>query len=245
MSSAVEQFHPDQMLSRPEQYFRREYVWELPVRITHWVNALCLVTLFLTGLYISHPVLAPSGEAYRHFVMGRVRQIHFAAALIFIVSFLLRIYWFWVGNNYARSGFPFVWRPSWWADLFRQARDYLRLERGHVHLGHNSLGGITYTICMVGLGWAQIFTGMALYSESKPGGVIDHLFGWVLPLLGGSLQTHMWHHLFAWGFVFFAIVHVYVVLYDSAQYKNGLITAIISGYKFYQKGDLTGDKWIS
>ena len=245
MSSAVQQFDPREMSAHPEQYFRREYVWELPVRITHWVNALCLVVLFFTGLYISHPVLAPSGEAYRNFLMGRIRQIHFLAAMIFTVSFLVRIYWFWVGNNYSRSGFPFVWRPSWWRDLFRQATDYLRLDRGHVHLGHNSLGGLTYTILMVGLGWAQIFTGLALYSESKPGGILDHLFGWVLPLCGGSFQTHMWHHLFAWGFVFFAILHVYVVLFDSSQYGNGLITSIISGYKFYQKGDLTGDKWIS
>jgi Ni/Fe-hydrogenase 1 B-type cytochrome subunit len=59
----------------------------------------------------------------------------------------------------------------------------------------------------------------------------------VLPLLGGSFRTHMWHHAFAWGFVVFAILHVYIILYDSTQYGNGLITSIISGYKFYQKGD--------
>jgi Ni/Fe-hydrogenase 1 B-type cytochrome subunit len=161
--------------------------------------------------------------------------------MLFTVTFMVRVYWFWVGNNYARSGFPYVWRPQWWADLFRQAADYLRLERGHVHLGHNSLGGATYTVFVIFLGWCQIFTGMALYSESNPGGILNRLFGWVLPLLGGSFQTHMWHHFFAWGFVVFAILHVYIVLYDSTQYGNGLITSIISGYKFYQKGDFKED----
>ena len=245
MASAIPAFDTRDMAQHPDQYFRREYVWELPVRITHWVSAACLIALFLTGLYMAHPILAPSGEPYRNFVMGRMRQMHFGAAMIFVVSFLLRIYWFWVGNNYARSGFPFVWRPQWWRDLFMQATDYLRLERGHVHLGHNSLGGLAYTIFVVGLGWAQIFTGMALYSESKPGGFLDHLFGWVLPFLGGSFQTRMWHHAFGWGFVVFAILHVYIILYDSTQYGNGLITSIISGYKFYKPGDFKDDSWLS
>jgi len=239
--STTKEFDPHQMFLHPHEYFRREYVWQLPVRITHWVNAACLIVLFLTGLYIWHPLLAPNGEAYSNFVMGRVRQIHFTAAMIFTVSFLVRIYWFWMGNPYSRSGFPYVWRPEWWKDLFRQATDYLRLERGHVHLGHNSLGGVAYTTFVILLGWCQIFTGMAMYSESNPGGFLNRLFGWVLWLLGGSFQTRMWHHLFAWGFVVFAILHVYIILYDSAQYGNGLIASIVSGYKFYEKGDLKED----
>lgn len=245
MSIAIREFDPKDMAQHPDNYFRREYVWELPVRITHWVNGACLIVLFLTGLYISHPILAPSGEAYRNFVMGRIREIHFISAMVFTVSFLLRVYWFWVGNNYSRSGFPFVWRASWWRDLFRQGADYLRLERGHVHLGHNSLGGLVYTLFVVGLGWAQMFTGFALYSETNPSGFFGRVFGWVLPFLGGSFQTRMWHHTFAWGFMVFAILHVYIILYDSTQYGNGLITSIISGYKFYRRGDLKDDRWVS
>jgi Ni/Fe-hydrogenase 1 B-type cytochrome subunit len=245
MATTTTGFEAKDFAQNPDNFFRREYVWEVPVRITHWVNAACLLVLFLTGLYISHPILAPSGEAYRHFVMGRVRQIHFIAAMTFVVSFMLRIYWFWLGNNYSRSGFPFVWRASWWRDLFRQVADYLKLERGHVHLGHNSMGGLAYTLFVVALGWAQIFTGSALYSETNPDGFFGRVFGWVIPFLGGSFQTRMWHHTFAWGFVVFAIFHVYIILYDSTQYGNGLITSIISGYKFYKRGDLKNDRWLS
>lgn len=232
-------------LGQPEARYGRRYVWEWPVRITHWATVFSLTALFATGLYISHPVLAPAGEPYNHFVLGTVRQIHFAFAFVFLVSFLLRVYWFWMGNNYARSGFPFVWRKDWWRDLWLQAVAYLRLERGAVHLGHNALGGLAYTVFVIGLGWAQIFTGLALYSESNPGGFWDHLLGWVIPLLGGSFNTHMWHHTFAWGFVIFAILHIYIVLFDSHQYRNGLITAIISGYKFYEEGDLDHDRWLT
>ncbi|UCC45462.1 MAG: Ni/Fe-hydrogenase, b-type cytochrome subunit [Candidatus Zixiibacteriota bacterium] len=229
----------------PHRYFRRKYVWQWPVRIFHWVNAVAVTVLFSTGLYISHPILAPAGEPFNNFVMATVRQVHFIFAFIFLINFLWRIYWFWFGNNYARSGFPFFWRRSWWKDLFRQVGDYFSLKRGHVHLGHNALAGLSYTIFVIGLGWVQIFTGLALYSESNPGGFWSKLTGWVIPLLGGSMQTHMWHHLFAWGFIVFAILHVYIVFYDGQQYKNGLVTSMISGVKFYRNGDLENDKWLS
>jgi Ni/Fe-hydrogenase 1 B-type cytochrome subunit len=225
--------------------YGRRYVWEFPVRLTHWVNALSILVLFFTGLYIANPILAPAGEAYRNFVMGTVRKVHFFFAFVLLFSFIIRVYWFYVGNNYARSGFPLVWMKDWWQDLFRQAADYLKLERGHVHLGHNALGGLAYTVFVVGLGWLQIVTGLAMYSESKPGGFWNTLLGWIIPLLGGTFRVHMWHHLFAWCFVFFAIVHVYIVLFDNYHYKNGLISAIVSGYKFYEKDDLDHAGWIS
>ncbi len=228
-----------------EPTYGRQYVWQLPVRISHWVNVISLSMLFLTGLYINHPILAPNGEAYRNFVMGRIREIHFLFGYILLFSFLLRVYWFYVGNNYARSGFPFVWRKSWWEDLRVQALRYLYLERGHVHLGHNALAGLSYTVLVIGLGWLQILTGLALYSESNPGGFWDTLVGWMIPLFGGSFRLHMWHHLFAWGFIVFAILHVYIVLYDDRQYKNGLISSMVAGYKFYEKGDLDHDRWLS
>jgi Ni/Fe-hydrogenase 1 B-type cytochrome subunit len=223
--------------ARTEPRYRRLYIWEKPVRIFHWVNALCVTVLFATGLYIATPVLASTGEPWNNFVMARARQIHFAAAFLFMVFFLMRMYWFWVGNEYARSGFPYVWRGAWWKDLFRQATDYLRLDFGHPHAGHNSLAGLAYTIFAIGLGWAQIFTGLALYSESDPGGFWGRLVGWVIPLMGGSMRTHMWHHLFAWGFVCFAITHIYIVLLDSRQYRNGLIGSMITGMKFQRIRD--------
>ena len=37
------------------------YIWQVPVRITHWVTAICIVTLSLTGGYIADPFLIPPG----------------------------------------------------------------------------------------------------------------------------------------------------------------------------------------
>ena len=46
------------------------------------------------------------------------------------------------------------------------------------------------------------------------------------------MRTHAWHHLFAWGFLWFIILHVYIVILDSRQYRNGLIGSMIHGNKF-------------
>jgi len=225
--------------------YGRKSVWEVPVRITHWVTAASIVVLFATGLYISHPIFTSSGEAYRNFLMGRFRQVHFVAGYALLFSLLLRVYWFFVGNKYSRSGVPLVWRGSWWKALGEQLLEYMGKVRGPVRLGHNSLAGLSYFLFIGVLGCAQIVTGFALYGETNPGGVWDTVFGWVIPLMGGSFRTHMWHHLFAWGFVIFVILHVYIILFDSVRYKNGLISSMISGDKFYEQGDLDSDDWVS
>jgi Ni/Fe-hydrogenase 1 B-type cytochrome subunit len=218
--------------AKPATRYERVYVWEWGVRLFHWGSAASLTVLFLTGLYIADPILTTSGEPFDVFLMARVREVHFVAAYAFLLLFLWRIYLFWFGNKYARTGLPRPWKKRWWSDVVRQASDYAKLDAGRPHLGHNALAGLSYVLFVVALGWGQILTGFALFSESNPGGFWDGAVGWVIPLLGGSFRTHMWHNLFGWGFLVFAILHVYIVFFDSRQYRNGLISSMITGFKF-------------
>lgn len=225
--------------------YARKYVWEFPLRLSHWLNAAAITALFVSGLYIGSPIFSLQGEAWQNFLMGQVRRIHFIAGYVLLFGFLLRIYWFYAGNNYARSGFPMVWRRSWWVDIRDQALHYLQPGRGHVHLGHNALAGLSYTIFVLGVGWAMIFSGLALYSESNPTGFWGKLTGWIIPLFGGSYPLRMWHHTLAWGFAVFVILHLYIVFYDDRLYKNGLVSSMVAGFKFYERKDLDHDRWIS
>ncbi len=224
------------------EHFERVYVWQLPIRLFHALNAVCVSVLFLTGLYMAHPFLISSGEAWNKFFMGWVRQIHFATAFVFTVNYAWRGAWFFMGNHYARTGFPAIWSKTWWRSLFRQVWLYLSLESGRPHLGHNPMAGTAYTVFVVFLGTLQIFTGFAVYSQVNPGGFIDSLVGWVIPLFGGPFQTLMWHHLFAWGFVVFVILHLYIIVLDSREFRNGLIGSMIHGYKFRRVSDEPDEK---
>jgi Ni/Fe-hydrogenase 1 B-type cytochrome subunit len=175
--------------------------------------------------------------------MGRIREVHFIFAYALTVSMLLRVYWFFLGNNFARSGFPFVWRASWWKAIFGQLLEYTSVKRVPIRLGYNALQGASYT-AVIAIGFFQMLTGFALYSQVNPGGFWNRLTGWVIPLLGGPFQTHTWHHLATWGFVLFAIFHIYVVIYTSQLYGNGLVDAMVSGFKFYGKGDVDSEQRI-
>ncbi|HEY5647534.1 MAG TPA: cytochrome b/b6 domain-containing protein, partial [Pseudomonadales bacterium] len=78
------------------------YVWDLPVRLTHWLLAISITVLAITGFYIGHPFITAPDPAGQEFVMGTILAIHFFAAIVFSLSELARIVWMFVGNKYAR-----------------------------------------------------------------------------------------------------------------------------------------------
>src|ERR1700741_4080501 len=86
------------------------YVWEWPVRIAHWMMVLSLVVLSVTGFYMHHPfVVATSPRAW---VMGTMRFVHEVFGFVLIAVVVLRLYWFFAGNQWAR------WRA--WVPLKRE-----------------------------------------------------------------------------------------------------------------------------
>src|SRR5688572_14995270 len=71
--------------------YRRVYVWELPVRIFHWVNAASILLLFATGLLIGAPLtLWTSAEPFQQHWFGWVRFIHFATSYVFLFNIVFR-----------------------------------------------------------------------------------------------------------------------------------------------------------
>ncbi|NDK18713.1 MAG: Ni/Fe-hydrogenase, b-type cytochrome subunit, partial [Zetaproteobacteria bacterium] len=88
--------------------FKRVYVWEVPVRIFHWINVLSLTVLVLSGFLIANPpALLSNAEPFNLHMFGTVRFLHFSAAYIFFFNMILRIYWSFVGNQFSN------WRAFW------------------------------------------------------------------------------------------------------------------------------------
>lgn len=217
-------------MSKPSALKRSVYVWELPVRIYHWTNVILLPILMITGLYIGKPVLLTPGEAYSNFLMGKMRYIHALAAWLFISAFIFRFYWAFVGNEYA--GFR-PWRKGFVADGVDTVKYYLFLKKEHtVHIGHNVLAQLSYFFFMWIGSTIIILTGLAMQAEIHPGGFQDRYFGWVIPLLGNSFNVRSYHHLTAWAFVVFVIVHVYMAVRQDILDDDGAISSMINGHRF-------------
>jgi Ni/Fe-hydrogenase 1 B-type cytochrome subunit len=213
------------------------YVYEAPVRLWHWLNALAIVVLAVTGFLIASPLPSVPGEASHNFLMGWIRFAHFAAAYVFAIGFLVRIYWAFVGNKYARQLFilPF-WDKQWWSELFFELRWYLFIEPDPKrYIGHNPLAQFSMFFAFTIGAAFMIATGFALYSEGAGvGSWQDRLFGWVIPLFGGSQAVHSWHHLGMWAFVTFVIIHVYAAIREDIMSRQSLISTMVSGHRMFK-----------
>lgn len=214
------------------------YVYEGPVRLWHWINALSIVVLAVTGYLIAAPLPSVSGEASDNFLMGYIRFAHFTAAYVFAIGMLGRAYWALVGNHHARQLFllPLTNR-SWWSGLWHEIRWYAFLDREpRKYLGHNPLAHL-FMFLSVTLGGAfMIATGFALYGEGAQEGHWSHVLftSWVIPLFGQSQAVHSWHHLVAWGIVTFVMIHMYVAIREDILSRQTIISSMISGHRTFR-----------
>jgi len=218
------------------------YVFEAPVRIWHWVHAATISVLAVTGYLIANPLPALQGEAGDHFLMGTIRMIHFIAAYVFMIGFLVRCYWAFVGNRYSRQLFivPF-WRAAWWKGLWYELRLYSFTTRKLAKTpAHNPLAQTAIFFFNVVLVIFMICTGLALYSQGLGADSwADTVAGWVF-LFGSSQEVRMWHLLGMWLMVVFVVVHVYMGVRADLIGRQSSVSTIVSGWRTY-KDDLPGD----
>lgn len=202
------------------------YVWQAPVRLTHWVTAACIVTLSLTGGYIADPFLIPPGGH----VMTTIRLIHIVAALTFLVSGAIRTVYLLAGNRFVRWTAFIPTNRKQFTELFRQAGFYgfVRSEIPKV-LGHNQLAATAY-LALFALLLVEVVTGFALdgLMGAEPGATG---FAWLRELLGPQMLRVV-HHLSMWLILAIALFHVYsCVLVDHIE-NVGIVSSMINGFKY-------------
>jgi Ni/Fe-hydrogenase 1 B-type cytochrome subunit len=214
------------------------YVYEAPVRLWHWVMVLAMTVLAVTGYLIGSPLPAIGGEATFSYYFATVRMIHFIAAMIFIVAFLVRIYWAFVGNHHSRAIFlPPFFSGEWWRGVFGQTGYYLFLKKEpELWLGHNPLAQLAmffmYTLGVI----VMIFTGLSLYAEQWGWGTPwMNAFGWVILLLGTPQAVRTVHHLGMWYLIIFAAIHIYMVFREDVMSGESIIGTMINGVRMFKR----------
>lgn len=226
------------MVWTPE--FKRVYVWEKPVRITHWMTVISIAVLIATGIIIGNPpAIMSSTEASYSYWFGIVRFLHFVTAYVFTLNLIVRFYWAFKGNRYAnwRVFFPLskkgiqkikhVLR----VDIFLQNDE--REDLTNIAVGHNPLAALSYLV-LFGLCLVQIFTGFALYAPTSTW-FFPKLFGFVNGIFGEEFIVRSIHHAVTWLLVIFTLIHVYLAVYHDWLEGRGEVSAMFSGYKFVRK----------
>ena len=214
------------------------YVYEAPVRVWHWINALSLLVLAFTGYFIASPLPTQPGEASANYLMGYIRFAHFAAGYLFLVGLAGRLYWAFVGNHHARELFTLpVFNRIYWREVITMLKWYAFLiPRPSRYVGHNPLARAAMFFGFLFLSLFMIVTGFALYGEGTQAGSWAHrLFtSWVIPLFGQSQDVHTWHHLGLWGMVIFVTLHVYAAIREDIMGRQSIVRTMISGYRTFK-----------
>ena len=220
--------------------YNRIFVWEVPVRLFHWLNVLSIFVLSVTGYIIGNPPALMSGaEATNQYYFGIVRFIHFATAYIFLVGMIYRIAWSFMGNKYASWKVFFPYTKLSIKDTLFVLKDHIALQNEKIYdfrknfVGHNPVAAWSYSLVFIMM-FIQVFTGFGLFSDNATWW-FPKMFAWVVPMLGGDFNARLIHHVIMWGFVVFSVVHIYLSFWHDWLEGRGEVSSMVSGYKFIRK----------
>ena len=195
-------------------------------RIWHWINAVSVIVLFMSGLNISnaHPRLywGDAGFAVAdawlevprfpgwitipsHYSLAAARDWHVIFALIFGFSLLAFMIAALFNRHIVRDIFARAkeWR---WSNIRTDIAEHLKLNFEHGEGKYNILQKIAYSAVLFVLLPGMILTGMAM----SPG--MEAAWPFLTDIFGGRQSARSIHFLFAWSLCGFFLLHIALVL---------------------------------
>lgn len=215
-----------------------EYEFSVGLRLTHWIRAICIVVLVVTGFYISYVFIAPSVSSEPNlFLQAKWRFVHLVTGFVLIAATIFKSYLF-LFDIQSRKELVSIrdfLSPKVW---IAQIKYYLFLgEHPHLRGVYNPLQFIAY-IGFYFVLFLICLTGMILYVHiyhDGLGGFFYEILRPVEALFGGLSEVRIIHHICMNIMIIFVPVHVYMVIFNAIKGKEGAMDAIISGYKFARK----------
>lgn len=176
----------------------------VPVRVMHWLNALAMVVLILSGWGIYNDEAIFGWLFFPHaIVLGNWAadhlMWHFAAMWLLVLNGLAYLLYGLATGRFRERLLPISAREA-----VGNVRDTLRFKLVHDDLTvYNSVQKILYILVMLA-GVLQVVTGLALWKPVQ--------FDGLVALFGGFQGTRIAHFLGMAGIVGFLVVHVALAL---------------------------------
>ena len=211
----------------------------LGTRLWHWVNALSLIVLFMSGRNISnaHRNLYWGEWGFRpedawlhvwrfpgwatipnYYSLAGARDWHVLFAWVFAVSLLLFMVTALLNGHFRRD------IATGWKDWHPRAvgadiRAHLKFDFGHAGGKYNFLQKAAYGIVLFVLLPLMVFTGMAM----SPG--MDAAWPVLSDMFGGRQSARSIHFIAAWALFGFFVLHIALVLLNKpAKHVGEMIT---------------------
>ena len=198
----------------------------LSTRLWHWLNLLCVVVLFMSGLTISNAhrrlywgdwgfeasqawLMVPRFPDWMtipgYYSLAVARDWHILMAWPFALGLLFMWIAMMVNRHFKRDIVTTrrEWRPS---AIWRDVVEHLKLNFDHHEGKYNFLQKLAYGLVLGVFLPMMIFTGISISPGMEP------TFGWLVDLLGGRQSARSLHFIFAFAIAGFFIVHVLLVI---------------------------------
>lgn len=178
-------------------------------RLTHWLNALMIILLAMTGLYIRDPGHFPFFAS-----MDIARKIHFIAMYMLIFGVLIRLYY----SLITKDIYEFLFRPRDMKLLPGVIKYYLFISNSLPKAGKYNPGQrIMYNFWFLML-LAQVVTGFMIYLPDS--------FGTYIRLAGGPGFVRQFHFMVAWLFIITVAGHVYLAITSGWSTVKSIIIGV-------------------
>ncbi|HSL39392.1 MAG TPA: Ni/Fe-hydrogenase, b-type cytochrome subunit [Desulforhopalus sp.] len=210
--------------------YEKHHCWSILLRLFHWMFAISIVFLVVTGFYINTPWTNTLLEGSASFPMAVMRYIHFVAAYVFSAAVMIRLFLYIFGNAQERIWdiLPITRRNLNNLKMTLLQYSYISDEHDE-RLGHNILAGLAYLLTFVAA-LTMVASGFFMLFPETP-----FWESWGLVIFGSQQSARFVHHLLMWWFMIFAVIHIYLCIWNDCTEPEGLISSIFTGAKFKHK----------
>ena len=194
-------------------------VWDLPVRLFHWLLVLLIIVMFVTGK-----------------LGGNWLEWHKRAGFFVLGLVIFRIIWGFVGSHHARF-VNFLRGPQTVIAYLKSATH----KNSAQHVGHNPLGALSI-VTMLGVLLLQAVMGLFANDDLMLEGPFAHLVSKAV-----SDQMTMLHKLNSTVILVLIGVHLAAVAIAFFYKKDNLVKAMITGNKILSANAATPSRpaWLA
>lgn len=180
---------------------RNRPIHPLPLRITHWLNAIAIITLIGSGweIYDASPFLPftfPQWATIGQWLGGAIAW-HLAAIWLLMLNGLAYLVWGTASGHFRRKLLPVTPRA-----VLRDVWAALRLRLPHEVGAYNAVQRLLY-LGVIALGLLAVLSGLAVWKPVQLWFLSD--------LFGGFFDSRVVHFVAMAGISAFLIVHVLLV----------------------------------
>jgi len=215
-----------------ELEFSAGYRWQ------HWIRALSIVVLTVTGFYIAVPFVTPIPNAEpTNFMYALFRSWHiiFGFIMTWVILYKSYLFVFSRGHEMERNAIKDIFN----IDIWKEQIGYYLFITKHPKLSgvYNPVQFLAYAGFYIMM-FLLIITGFILYVHVYHDGLGGFLYDPMMSLevmMGGLAMVREIHHITMWGVIIFVLAHIYMAVFNAVYGKEGAMDAIFSGLKWHKK----------